>query len=129
MRNLFLFLVRVYLRIGLFFYYRRIKSVGKENIPNNKPVMVLGNHQNALIDPLLLAKDFNTYAYYLTRAGVFKKNFVSKLLALFNMLPVYRIRDGWSNLTQNNAIFEQCKHILNAKKTLVLSFYIFFLSV
>lgn len=120
MRNIFLFIVRFYLRIGLFFYYRRIKVVGKENIPKNKAVMVLGNHQNALIDPLLLAKDFKKYAYYLTRAGVFKKSFVSKLLSLFNMLPVYRIRDGWNNLTQNNEIFEKCKHILKNKKTLVL---------
>lgn len=91
-----------------------------ENISKDKPALLLCNHQNALIDALIIASQLDGFAYFLTRAGVFKKNFVSKILASFNMLPIYRIRDGWSNLTNNNSVFEKCKELLHNKNTLVI---------
>ena len=108
------------MKLGLFFYFKKFKVVGKENIPRDKSLLVLGNHQSALIDPLLLAVTFKQFAHYLTRAGVFKKEFVSKLLNSINMLPVYRIRDGWSNLTNNNPVFEKCEQLLHEKKIIVI---------
>ena len=120
MKSIWLYSLRFYLKVGLFFYFKRFKVVGRENIPHNKALLVLGNHQSALIDPLLLAVTFKQFAYYLTRAGVFQKKFVSILLNSVNMLPVYRIRDGWSNLTNNNPVFEKCMSLLDKKKTVVI---------
>ena len=120
LKNLWLYSLRFYLRLGLFFYFRTFKVVGKENIPADKSLLVLGNHQSALIDPLLLAVVFPQFAYYLTRAAVFKKNIVRMLLNSVNMLPVFRIRDGWSNLTNNNPVFEKCRELLHEKRTIVI---------
>lgn len=106
--------------MGLFFYFKKFKVVGRENIPTDKSLLVLGNHQSALIDPLLLAVTFERYAYYLTRAGVFQKKFVRTILKSVNMLPVYRIRDGWSNISNNNPIFETCVSLLHGKKAIVI---------
>ena len=36
------------------------------------------------------------------------------------MLPVYRIRDGWSNLTNNNSIFDRVTELFKQKKTVVI---------
>ena len=55
-------------------------SYGLENLPKNQPVLILGNHRNALLDALLVACYTNRLSHYLTRAGVFKKNVVSKFL-------------------------------------------------
>lgn len=120
LKSIWLFSVRAYLRIGMFFYFRRTKIHGIQNIPKNKPVLILANHQNALLDALLIAVNLDRFAYFLTRAGVFKKSFVSKLLHSLNMLPVYRVRDGWSNLTNNNSIFEICSELLHQNKTVVI---------
>ena len=65
---------------GMFFYFKRIDVFGFENIPKDKPVLFLGNHQNALLDPLLIAIKCGRFSFFLTRAGVFKKPLVSKLL-------------------------------------------------
>lgn len=119
-KNLWLYSLRWYLKLGLFFYFKTFKVVGKENIPRNKSLLVLGNHQSALIDPLLLAVVFPQFAYYLTRAAVFQKKIVRMLLHSVNMLPVYRIRDGWSNLTNNNPVFEKCRELLHKKRTIVI---------
>lgn len=120
MRRIWLLCVRAYISAGMFFYFRRIKVFGIENIPKNKPVLLLSNHQNALLDALLIATKSNRYSYFLTRAGVFQKPFVAKLLKSLQMLPVYRVRDGWGNLSNNNAIFETCSELLNKKECVVI---------
>ena len=119
-KKLWLHSVKIYLKLGLFFYFRRIRVHGLTNLPKGKPVLLLSNHQNALLDALLIASRLDHFAYFLTRAGVFQKAFVSKLLDSFNMLPVYRIRDGWSNLTNNNPIFEKCTALLRDGHTVVI---------
>jgi len=120
LKKLWLHSVRMYVRIGLFFYFKRIEIHGVDNVPKNKALLLLGNHQNALLDALLIATKCGRFSYYLTRAAVFKKPLVSKLLKSLRMLPVYRIRDGWSNLSNNNAIFETCTNVLSNKEAVVI---------
>ena len=112
LEKLWLHVIRTYLRIGLFFYFKKIRIVKHDAIPKHKPVLFLANHQNALIDALLIATRSNRFSYFLTRAAVFKTPWVSKLLQMLRMLPVYRIRDGWNTLTQNNSIFNNCSALL-----------------
>ena len=120
MKRIWLHSVRAYIGLGLFFYFKRIKVYDAEKIPNNKPVLFLSNHQNALLDALIIATKTNRFSYFLTRASVFQKPLMSKLLHSFNMLPVFRIRDGWSNLNNNNSIFSSCSKLLSEKKAVAI---------
>ncbi|TJY32956.1 glycerol acyltransferase [Pontimicrobium aquaticum] len=104
----------------MFFYFKRIHVYNVENIPKDKPVLLLANHQNALLDALLIATKCGRFSYFLTRAAVFKKSFVSRILKSLQMLPVYRVRDGWSTITNNNAIFESCSELLKNKEVIVI---------
>jgi 1-acyl-sn-glycerol-3-phosphate acyltransferase len=120
LKKIWLHSVRAYIKIGLFFYFKEIKVVGLKNIPKDKPVLFLSNHQNALLDALLIATKNGRFSYFLTRASVFKNPIVSKLLKSLNMLPVYRIRDGWSTITNNNSIFNLCSTLLHQNETIVI---------
>ncbi|MEJ6792397.1 MAG: 1-acyl-sn-glycerol-3-phosphate acyltransferase [Lacinutrix sp.] len=120
MKSLLLFCVRTYINIGLFFYFKKIEVKKLGLIPKDKPVLFLGNHQNALIDPLIMAVSSGRTAYFLTRAQVFKKPLVSKVLKTLKLIPVYRVRDGWQNITQNNEIFSQCVSILNTNQAVTI---------
>ncbi len=120
MKRLWLHSVRAYLRLGLFFYFRRIHVHGVKNIPIDKPILLLSNHQNALLDALLIGTKSERLFFFLTRAAVFKKSLVSTILKSLQMLPVYRIRDGWSNITNNNAIFETCSELLKNNEAIVI---------
>lgn len=104
----------------MFFYFKKVLVQGVKNIPKNKPVLLLGNHQNALLDPLLIAVYANRFSFFLTRAAVFKKTFISNILKSLQMLPVYRIRDGWSSISNNNAVFETCSELLNDNEAIVI---------
>lgn len=110
----------MYLKLGLFFYFRRIHVHDIENVPKGKPVLLLSNHQNALLDALLIATKIGRFSYFLTRAAVFKKSLVSNILKSLQMLPVYRVRDGWNTIANNNTIFETCTELLKDEEALVI---------
>lgn len=80
-----------------------------ENIPSGKPIILISNHQNAMLDPVILCVHLKPQLHWLTRSDVFKKGLVDRVLRKINMLPVYRERDNVEDLHgRNNAIFEIC---------------------
>jgi 1-acyl-sn-glycerol-3-phosphate acyltransferase len=120
MKQVWLFSVKTYIRLGLFFYFKKIKIIDGHFIPINKPVLLLPNHQNALLDALLIATQTKRSAYFLTRAGAFNKPIVASILKSLNMLPVYRIRDGWKTVSKNNSVFKTCSELLLQNKCVVI---------
>jgi 1-acyl-sn-glycerol-3-phosphate acyltransferase len=108
------------MRIGFAFYFKSMQVVGKENIPKNKAVLFVSNHQNALIDPLLIAVTNSRETHFLTQAVVFKNSFVKQLLFSVNMIPIYRIRDGRNSVSRNDEIFEYCYQLLNKKQAILI---------
>ena len=120
MKRLWLHSVRAYISLGLFFYYKKITLNHKDRIPKDEAVLFLGNHQNALLDPLLIATHSGRFSYFLTRASVFNNAIISKLLKSLLMLPVYRIRDGWNNLSNNAEIFNTCAELFIKNEPIVI---------
>ena len=47
-------LIRALVRALLAVFYRRVDVVGLEHVPAAGPLLVAGNHQNGLVDPILL---------------------------------------------------------------------------
>lgn len=120
MKNLFNAVLRLIVKVALHVYFSKITVHGKENIPKGKAVLIVSNHQNALIDPILIATHTNLKPHFLTRASVFKKSFVAKLLDFIRMIPIYRVRDGINNMEKNNETFDKSVNILLEKGSIVI---------
>jgi len=120
LKKMWLYSMRTYLELGLFFYFRRIHMIHLNNIPKDKPVLILPNHQNALLDALIIAVKGNRISYFLTRASAFHSPLIAKILKSYRMLPVYRIRDGIRTIKKNNEVFEACSELLNQNHSLVI---------
>lgn len=110
--------MRTYMKIGLFFLQKKITVHGTENIPKKGALLFIPNHQNALIDALLIPTTNKRNIHFLSRAAVFKNKYIAKFLSTLNMLPVYRIRDGVSTIENNLPIFEKCFEFLQQKKAI-----------
>jgi 1-acyl-sn-glycerol-3-phosphate acyltransferase len=106
---------RIILVFGLRLFHRKFRVVGYENLKGSEiPTIVVGNHQNALLDPILCSTIISQQLHWLTRSDVFKPGFISVLLRKFNMLPVYREQDNVGDLRdRNDAIFRECYKRLN----------------
>lgn len=112
--------VKLFLKISLHFYAKKIKIYGKENIPKKGAVLFAINHPNALMDPLFVTSFNPRENHFLVRADVFKKPLVKKALASLNLMPIYRIRDGRKQLSNNEEVFKKCFNILKRKETLII---------
>jgi len=120
MRILLYFIFKIYIKLGLFFYSKKINVLGKNNIPKKGAVLFAANHPNALIDPLLIATNTTRKTYFLVRAAIFKKKMVASFLNLLGMMPIYRIRDGLKQLSKNEEIFNACQELLKNNKSLLI---------
>jgi len=120
LKNIWYHIIKIYISTGLFFFFKKIIVNNAENLPEKGAVLLVSNHKNALLDPLLIATTTERNIHFLTRASAFKINFVKWLLSTLNMIPIYRMRDGKETLAKNEEIFNKCFHILNDKKCLLI---------
>ena len=120
MKYLWYLFVKMYVRLGFAFYFKKIDLVGIKNIPRKQAVLFVANHQNALIDPLLIGALTPRELNFLTRADVFNRPHIKALLSTVNMLPIYRIRDGLTSLSKNEEVFKKCYHILGSNGTVLI---------
>jgi len=101
-------------------FYRKIIVLGSENINPEYPLIYAPNHQNALMDALAVLFTHKGQPVFLARADIFKKKAIAAFLYFIKMLPVYRIRDGFSSLKSNDEIFQKTIDVLKNKNGLVI---------
>jgi 1-acyl-sn-glycerol-3-phosphate acyltransferase len=101
-------------------YYRRITVVGSEKIPANTPVIFAPNHQNALMDAFAVMFPIRKHVVFMARADIFKKPAIAKILNALQILPIYRIRDGYGELGRNQEVFDATVEVLKANMPLCI---------
>lgn len=114
------FIIRPFVRLALWFFYRPFRISGLENIPAGKPVIFAPNHQNSFLDAIIPACFQPRSIHFLVRSDVFKKGLVERILYSLHMWPVYRQRDGKENLGKNEEIFDRCSKLLQNDGCLLL---------
>lgn len=110
------FLQVIWTRANFSLFYRKISIFNRKRVPKNEPLIMVSNHQNALMDALAFASEPGQQRIFLTRADVFNKPLVEQFLYSIKMLPIFRIRDGRESLKKNEEIFELAVKIVNNKR-------------
>lgn len=105
-------------------FFKEHLIVGKENIPKpGTPIFVIANHQNSLIDPLMILTMFkdNRQPVFLARGDIFKKDIIAKCLRFFKVMPTFRMQDGGRNdLLKNMESFKLASQILKQGGVIVM---------
>ncbi len=107
---------------GLFhrLFYRRISLRNKEQLPKNTPLLLLANHQNALMDALAVLFGVNKPVVFMARADIFKKPKMAALLYFLKIMPIFRPRDGMENMAQNDAVFRRSVDVLRSCRPMAM---------
>jgi 1-acyl-sn-glycerol-3-phosphate acyltransferase len=93
-------------------FYKHFQVIGTENIPFGERYIFAPNHQNALMDALAIVNAAKSDTVFFARADIFKKKRQANFLRLIKILPIYRMRDGASELSKNEDVFKSAITIL-----------------
>lgn len=93
-------------------HYQCFDVHGLENLPSEGAYIIAPCHQQALMEPLAVLNFAPKPPVFLARADIFENPTIRAILTFLKILPVYRIRDGKSNLSKNNDIFDKSRDVL-----------------
>ena len=96
-RALAAFLVRL--------FYRDVEVVGIEHVPSGGPLIVAANHQNALVDPLVVLATLPRRLWPVAKAPLFRNPLVGPFLRLVGAIPIHRALDAEGQPTSNVTAF------------------------
>jgi 1-acyl-sn-glycerol-3-phosphate acyltransferase len=114
-------ILKIPAKFALRFYCRKICVNNPQALQTKGPLLLAANHPNSFLDAIILALLFRHPIYSLARGDAFANRFITKMLRLLNMLPVYRQSEGSENLEHNYTTFNECIGIFK-KKGIVLIF-------
>lgn len=106
LRSLAQFVVRV--------YFRKIYIQNKENFELKGPTIIVSNHPNTLIDPVIIASYVKKPIFFLANAGLFKNPIAAKLLRYLYCIEIKRFEDTGIKSLDNTAAFDQSSQHLAA---------------
>jgi glycerol-3-phosphate O-acyltransferase/dihydroxyacetone phosphate acyltransferase len=85
--------VRTLARLLMRIFYGRIDVIGLEHVPSHGPLVVVANHQNALVDPMLLLATLPRRLVPIAKAPLFHSPLFAPFLRLAGAIPAHRRQD------------------------------------
>jgi glycerol-3-phosphate O-acyltransferase/dihydroxyacetone phosphate acyltransferase len=113
-------LLKLIVKLALKVFYTDIHVQIKGKIPVNGPLIVVSNHPNTFMDPIVIAAMLPQQVYFLTNGSVFRNPLVGWLLGKMHMIPIYRKEDVSGQTPDNRASFARCFDFLAGKGTLLI---------
>jgi 1-acyl-sn-glycerol-3-phosphate acyltransferase len=103
-----------------YIFYRKVIALGKDTIDFSIPTILAPNHQNALMDAMAVICTLNRQLVFLARADIFKKKVIARILYFLKILPIYRIRDGFDAVKQNDETFRDTLRVMENRNGVVI---------
>jgi glycerol-3-phosphate O-acyltransferase / dihydroxyacetone phosphate acyltransferase len=99
---------------------RRFEFIGRERIPRGVPVIVVANHFNGFVDPLVVCAALGRLPRFIAKATLGKILPVRWLLAAAGVVLVQRRQDGPDGAGTNDDAFAACHDALRRNATVVI---------
>lgn len=100
-------------RIAIRVFFRKIYFYNKDVIKAGVPSILAINHPTAFIDPIFVASFIRPKTYTMLRGDLFNSPFKIWMLDQIGTIPIFRFRNGFEGMRQNQDTFELCYDLLN----------------
>jgi glycerol-3-phosphate O-acyltransferase / dihydroxyacetone phosphate acyltransferase len=100
-------------------FHRSVEVAGRERIPKDRPILLVANHGNGFVDPIIVTAVLGRLPRFLAKAALWKVVVARPFLALAGVLPVYRTSDG-DRASDNRSVFEACHRELARGATVAI---------
>jgi glycerol-3-phosphate O-acyltransferase/dihydroxyacetone phosphate acyltransferase len=106
-------------RLLLELFFRDVEVLGRARVPQGAPLLVIANHVNNLIDPMVIMGFAGVRPRFLAKSTLWRHPIVAPALLLLGALPVYRRRDG-APVERNFETFARCRIALARGETIAI---------
>jgi glycerol-3-phosphate O-acyltransferase / dihydroxyacetone phosphate acyltransferase len=112
--------LKLILRIGLWVFFRRFEVRHRQLMPKSGPLLVVANHPNTFMDPIVIASLLRQQVYFIAKSTVFNSPLKKWLLHRMNLIPIHRREDMPEGSFDNEETFRASYQALAAHKTLLI---------
>ncbi|WP_114782189.1 lysophospholipid acyltransferase family protein [Botryobacter ruber] len=107
-------------RIGLWVFFRKFEVRNRHLMDTEGPLLVVSNHPNTFMDPIVTATLLRQQVYFITKSTVFSTPFRTWLLQHMNLVPIHRREDNPDLNISNEETFKACFKALRERKSLLI---------
>lgn len=98
-------------RLVLKIFFRRVEVVGEERIPLDRPLVLVANHVNGIVDAALLVGALPVWPRMLAKSTLWKNPIIRPFVEGAQAIPVYRRQDQ-VDTAGNEQMFEATHQVL-----------------
>jgi 1-acyl-sn-glycerol-3-phosphate acyltransferase len=113
--------------IALHWFYRDIRIAGRDRIPARAPLLIAANHQNALVDSLIVAWVIPRRIAMTAKATLTENPLIALLFRILGVVPLRRVSDeaGKSNgspadRSRNTEAFREILNVLEQRRAVLI---------
>ena len=114
MQALVYWLLAAFLRLVTRFFFRSVEVVGAAHVPRSGPLMLVGNHPNSLVDPVVLTTTCPRRVSFAARDGLFSMPHLRPILWALGSVPIKRKQDHTGGALDNSDAFRAIHGLLGA---------------
>jgi len=111
---------RILSNIAIRVYYGKIEVSGIENIPKGVPLLIASNHPNGFLEPIIIGCIFPRPLHFMVRGDVFRMKWLKPFLVRTNQIPIFRFKDGFSELRKNDSSLQVAYKELDKGAAIIL---------
>lgn len=100
-------------------FHRSVDVAWRDRLPTDRPVLIVANHANGFVDPVIVASVLGRLPRFLAKAALWRVAVARPFLALAGVLPVYRSSDGDTS-SDNQSVFAACHDELATGATVAI---------
>jgi 1-acyl-sn-glycerol-3-phosphate acyltransferase len=113
-------LLKLIVRLALRVFYKSFKVHNRHLIPAKGPLIIVANHPNTFMDPLIVASVVRPQVYFMAMGSLFTTPFLRWFFRQLHMLPIQRKHDTNKQKFDNKEIFQKCYDHLGKGGSLVI---------
>ncbi len=100
-------------------FHRSVDVRWRDRLPRDRPVLIVANHGNGFVDPVVVAGVLGRLPRFLAKAALWKVAAARPFLWLAGVLPVHRTADG-DRASDNASVFDACHRELSQGATVAI---------
>jgi len=113
--------------VALHWFYRDIRITGRERIPTGVPLLIAANHQNALVDSLIVAWVMPRRIAMTAKATLTENPLIALLFRIVGVVPLRRVSDearkangASSDRSRNAEAFREILNLLEHRRAVLI---------